>query len=283
MLNFWAKKNSEERTRQLEIAHLARSKRPSRTEKRLNDILIALGYEEGKDYHRQVKFGKYFVDFVFEPYDFVIEVFGCYHHGCLICNNGSKYSEERRESDAIRSLELTNDYGLRIYAIWEHAFNDENVVNAIKSGIEKRIFETPDNIYLKFANFLAKEATCKRAKVGALITKNGCIISVGWNTSPKGMPRCIDSDCVILNNHCINVLHAELIAILEARLDADGCTLYTTHLPCIDCCKIIVNSNIERVIYSNDYFDDKCKRLGFKSQVEYLLSSEIEVRKIQMQ
>jgi dCMP deaminase len=56
------------------------------------------------------------------------------------------------------------------------------------------------------------------------------------------------------------VVHAESNAILKAAKNGtpvNDATLYLTMSPCIDCSKLILQSGIKRVVYLNDYHDQK--------------------------
>lgn len=109
--------------------------------------------------------------------------------------------------------------------------------------------------YLRMASEWASLSCCKRKKVGALIVKDGTIISDGFNGTPKGFPNdCEDADG---NTHWY-VLHAEANAMLKvarSTQSTEGATLYVTYSPCKDCSKMIVQSGIRRVIYREEYRD----------------------------
>jgi dCMP deaminase len=96
---------------------------------------------------------------------------------------------------------------------------------------------------------------CKRKKVGALIVKDGTIISDGFNGTPKGFPN----DCEDANGDTHwYVLHAEANAMLKvarSTQNTDGATLYVTYSPCKDCSKLIIQAGIKRVIYREEYRD----------------------------
>ena len=52
------------------------------------------------------------------------------------------------------------------------------------------------------------------------------------------------------------VLHAEANAITKIAKsgnNSDGATLYVTASPCIECAKLIIQSGIRRVVYSETY------------------------------
>ena len=100
-----------------------------------------------------------------------------------------------------------------------------------------------------------KLSYCKRRKVGAIIVKNRMIISDGYNGTPTGFENvCEDED----NYTKWYVLHAEANAILKvtsSTQSSDGATLYVTLSPCRECSKLIHQSGISRVVYSEAYKD----------------------------
>jgi dCMP deaminase len=113
-----------------------------------------------------------------------------------------------------------------------------------------------DKAYLRMAAEWAKLSHCTRKQVGAIIVKNGIIISDGYNGTPTGFPNtCEDKDG---NTHWY-VLHAEANAITKVAKTTNNCqgaTLYITLSPCKDCSKLILQAGIVRVVYLNGYKDD---------------------------
>ncbi len=111
-----------------------------------------------------------------------------------------------------------------------------------------------DVTYLKMARTWAELSYCNRKKVGALIVKNGMIISDGFNGTPsKSKPNvCEDSSG---DTHWW-VLHGEANAILKCAKHGQSCdeaTIYQTHSPCRDCSKLILQAGIKRLVYIEDY------------------------------
>lgn len=109
---------------------------------------------------------------------------------------------------------------------------------------------------------------CERKKVGAIIVKNGMIISDGFNGTPTGF-----------DNHCEDeegytkwyVLHAEANAILKVAKSTNSCegaTLYLTLSPCKDCAKLIHQSGIKRLVYVKEYKDSSGLKFLKKAGVE---------------
>lgn len=131
--------------------------------------------------------------------------------------------------------------------------------------------ERYDRTYLTMAKEWAKLSHCNRKQVGALIVKNGMIISDGYNGTPTGFDNCCETD---YNETHWYVIHGEANAILKCAKyghSCDGATLYQTHSPCKDCSKLILQSGIKKLVYLEDYKDT--------SGLNFLKSSGIEIIK----
>lgn len=103
------------------------------------------------------------------------------------------------------------------------------------------------------AKIWSENSYCERRKVGALIVKDKMIISDGYNGTPSGFPNvCESSEGVTLPY----VLHAEANAITKvarSNNSSDGGTLYVSTSPCMECSKLIIQSGIKRVVFSELY------------------------------
>ena len=126
-----------------------------------------------------------------------------------------------------------------------------------------------DLAYLKMAKEWSKLSHCKRKQVGALIVKENMIISDGYNGTPTGF----DNDCEDDEGYTKwHVLHAEANAILKVASSTQGCkgaTLYITLSPCKECSKLIHQSGIKRMVYSNAYKDE--------SGIDFLKKANVEI------
>ena len=131
-----------------------------------------------------------------------------------------------------------------------------------------------DIAYLKMAETWGKLSYCKRRQVGAIIVKNRMIISDGYNGTPTGFENvCEDEE----NYTKWYVLHAEANAILKVASSTQSCngaTLYVTLSPCRECSKLIHQSGISRVVYSEAYKD--------LSGVEFLKKAGVIVNQISL-
>ena len=108
-----------------------------------------------------------------------------------------------------------------------------------------------DRRYIEMATIWAKNSYCKRRQVGALIVSGKMIISDGYNGTPSGFENiCEDEN----NNTKPYVLHAEANAITKvakSNNSSEGATLYVTTSPCMECAKLIIQSGIKRVVYTD--------------------------------
>lgn len=113
--------------------------------------------------------------------------------------------------------------------------------------------EILDRRYLRMAKIWSENSYCERRKVGALIVKDKMIISDGYNGTPSGFPNvCESSEGVTLPY----VLHAEANAITKvarSNNSSEGGTLYVSTSPCMECSKLIIQSGIKRVVFSELY------------------------------
>ena len=100
-----------------------------------------------------------------------------------------------------------------------------------------------------------------KAQVGAVLTKDTRIVSLGYNGPPAGTHNCdIEWPGVGCprdsKGSCSLALHAEQNAILYAsknNVSIEGATLYVTLSPCISCARVIFTMGIRKVIFLNSY------------------------------
>ena len=110
-----------------------------------------------------------------------------------------------------------------------------------------------DQRYLQMARIWAQNSYCQRRQVGALVVKEGMIISDGYNGTPSGFENVCEDDNGLTKPY---VLHAEANAITKlarSSNNSDGATIYITASPCIECAKLIIQAGIRRVVYGEKY------------------------------
>jgi dCMP deaminase len=118
-----------------------------------------------------------------------------------------------------------------------------------------------DQLYIDLASVVAQQSKCKRAQVGAILVKGVNVIAIGYNGTPTGFCN----DCEKEEETLPEVLHAESNAIAKcarSTSSAEGSTLYCTLSPCFECCKLIVQAGIAKVVYKDRYRDfNRCEYL----------------------
>ncbi|AWV96886.1 deoxycytidylate deaminase [Arcticibacterium luteifluviistationis] len=142
-----------------------------------------------------------------------------------------------------------------------------------------------DDIFMELAINLAKRSHCVKAQVGAVLTSETRIISIGYNGPPSGTHNCDvdfgEEGCPRdSKGSCSLALHAEQNAILYAAKNGgkvDGATMYVTLSPCIACARVIYSMKIKKVFFLNSYAE--YKGIPKDEGVEFLRSFGVEVVK----
>ena len=144
-------------------------------------------------------------------------------------------------------------------------------------------------LYNNIAHEVAKMSHARRLQVGAVIVKDDRVISMGYNGMPAGWENNCESEGIdfdpITKTRTGNgvlttkpeVLHAESNAIAKlakSNDSGDGADIFVTHAPCMECSKLIFQSGIRRVYYSQDYRDDSGIRFLKQSGVEIIKHDE---------
>lgn len=167
-------------------------------------------------------------------------------------------------------------------------------------------FTKYDKPMMETAYVWAKESYCKRNQVGSVLSKDGRIVSIGYNGTISGAKNECESNCPECNGRGIvldqpeprfshetkivktkkcsrcggtglvsknTVVHAEANALMFAAkngIETEGCTLYVTLSPCIECSKMIIQAGIKDVVYGEDY--------RITHGVEFLKENGVNVR-----
>ncbi len=122
-----------------------------------------------------------------------------------------------------------------------------------------------EDIFMELAVNLARRSHCIKRHVGAVLTKDTRIISIGYNGPPAGTHNCDElwpeTGCARdSKGGCSLAIHAEQNALLYAvknKASVEGATLYVTLSPCLACARIIFTMGVEKVIYLNSYAEHK--------------------------
>ena len=118
-----------------------------------------------------------------------------------------------------------------------------------------------DKNFIKIATELATASKCVSKQVGAVIVKDGRILSTGYNGTPAGYTNCNEHwDGEYTSEHHewskTYEIHAEMNAIIWAArkgISIEGATIYVTLEPCSECSKNLIASGIKRIVYAKEY------------------------------
>ncbi len=118
-----------------------------------------------------------------------------------------------------------------------------------------------DKNFINIAKEIASASKCVSKSVGAVIVKDGRILSTGYNGTPAGYENCCDywDDKYTKDHHAWSKtyeIHAEMNAIIWAArkgISIDGATIYVTLEPCSECSKNLIASGIKRIVYETSY------------------------------
>lgn len=152
-----------------------------------------------------------------------------------------------------------------------------------------------DQYFLKMAMLISERSTCPRMHCGCVLVRDKKILSTGYNGSIPGDVHCEDVGCLVVDNHCVRTIHAEMNAILQCSnngINTTGATAYVTNMPCTNCAKALIGAGIREVVIFSDYHDtmaeDFFSRAGIKLKrlaqpengIDYDLSKFSSAKKI---
>ncbi|MET0004420.1 MAG: dCMP deaminase family protein [Candidatus Thiodiazotropha sp.] len=105
-----------------------------------------------------------------------------------------------------------------------------------------------DTRFLGLAAYISAWSKDPSSQVGAVITDGNRIISLGYNGFAAGVEdkqeRLGDRDCKLNLT-----IHAEENAMIFAKRDLTGCTVYVTHPPCPRCASKLIQEEVGRIVY----------------------------------
>ena len=141
-----------------------------------------------------------------------------------------------------------------------------------------------DYAHMKAAQGYAELSHAKKLRVGAIITKDDRVISIGYNGTPAGWSNECEEIEFVEDNEYLDypsmvsqgyifgadkdtagwvrretkpeVIHAEANAVAKLARSSesgDGASMYITHSPCFNCAKLIYTAGIKKVFYSEEY------------------------------
>lgn len=130
---------------------------------------------------------------------------------------------------------------------------------------------------MDWATRVAQLSYARRLQVGAVIVKDDCVISYGYNGMPAGWDNTCEYGIDDAKEYDTGktkpeVIHAESNAIAKLAKSSNSgnqADIFITHSPCMECAKLIYQSGIKRVWYGINYRDE--------SGIDFLRKSGVEV------
>ena len=110
-----------------------------------------------------------------------------------------------------------------------------------------------DKAYMKVAHIFGELSFDTKHRVGSIIVRDGQVLSQGWNGMPAGMDNMTRNS---FQETKLEVIHSEANALMKLAKTgggSHGATIYTTHSPCMECSKLILQAGIIRVVYNEIY------------------------------
>lgn len=116
--------------------------------------------------------------------------------------------------------------------------------------------------FLELAKTVSTWSKDPSTKVGAVIVRpDKSVVSLGYNGFPRKMK---DSPELYSNRDekYSRIIHAEINAVLQAKVDVTGCTLYTyPFMPCDRCAVQMIQAGIDAFVYPRA-MEDALQRWG---------------------
>lgn len=118
-----------------------------------------------------------------------------------------------------------------------------------------------DQNFINIACEIAAASKCVSKQVGAVIVKDGRILSTGYNGTPAGYINCCEHwDNEYTSDHHdwskTYEIHAEMNALIWAArkgISIENATIYVTLEPCSECSKNLIAAGIKRIVFLREY------------------------------
>lgn len=142
-----------------------------------------------------------------------------------------------------------------------------------------------DKIFMELAINIAMRSHCVKRHVGAVLTKDTRIISIGYNGPPAGTHNCDEewpeTGCERdSKGSCSLAMHAEQNALMYAvknNSNIEGSTIYLTLTPCLPCARMLLSAGVKKLYISapmpNTKACLKMRALIFSKNLGYILKN----------
>lgn len=107
-----------------------------------------------------------------------------------------------------------------------------------------------DEYFMKIAETVATKSKDPSSKMGCVIVDpNKRVVSMGYN----GLPQGADESKLTLSERPMKyyfAIHSEMNALIFAKRDLTGCTIYNRVATCENCLKYCIQAGIKRFVYN---------------------------------
>lgn len=109
---------------------------------------------------------------------------------------------------------------------------------------------TWDEFYLQMADLIASRSKDRSIHIGAVLVKDGAVISLGYN----GFPRGVDDNVEARHDRPAKygyTEHGERNSIYNAAragTSTMGSTMYTQGVPCADCARAVIQAGVTKLV-----------------------------------
>lgn len=131
-----------------------------------------------------------------------------------------------------------------------------------------------DKIYLEMAHSWSKASYAKRKQVGCIIVKDRTIISDGINGNISMFPNVCEDENGNTHEYTLHAESNALTKLMKSTQSSREATMYVTLSPCLECAKLIIQAEISRVVYIEEYRNTK--------GIELLNAAGIKVEQINL-
>ncbi|MBF0470957.1 MAG: dCMP deaminase family protein [Gammaproteobacteria bacterium] len=132
-----------------------------------------------------------------------------------------------------------------------------------------------DTRFLGLAAHISSWSKDPSSQVGAVITEGNRIVALGYNGFAAGVndtPERLQDRACKLNL----TIHAEENAMIFAKRDLSGCTVYVTHPPCPRCASKLIQEEVARIV-SIQPSSDFLSRWAEDLQLSYQMYAEADI------
>lgn len=142
-----------------------------------------------------------------------------------------------------------------------------------------------DKYFMALAEVSKLRSKDPNTQVGAAIAGNDKrVVGLGYNGMPKGddtFPWGREGEKK--DTKYPYVIHAEMNAVLNAKVNISGTTLYTTLYPCSNCAKFVAQAGIKEIVFMDNIYEGTEDQLISKNILDKVGIKVRQMEKIQIE